>query len=301
MNALLQPAAPDSITSYAPGIHADVPAEVYHRRELGVVNKGALDQLAKTPAHYKAWVDDQGEQVETPALAFGKALHCAVLEPDVFDATYIIAREHPYNRVSDRLRNAKKPSQGTLDAIAYWDAWEREMGGKIEVSHDDAITLRGMQAAVFAHPIAGKLFTGGQAEETVVWTDPVHGLLCKARMDYHQRERGIVIDLKSTEDASPQGFARSVAGYRYHVQHAHYASAFAATGHELRAFLFVAVEKSAPYAVSVYAIDADAEARGIELRDRDMATLVECLKTDTWPGYPAGINRLALPGWALRD
>jgi len=53
--------------------------------------------------------------------------------------------------------------------------------------------------------------------------------------------------------------------------------------------------------VSVYTIDADAEARGMELRDRDMSLLVECLKTNTWPGYPAGINRLALPGWALRD
>lgn len=301
MNAQMVEHGPISITGYAAGIHADVPAEVYHRRELGVVNKGALDQLAKTPAHYRAWVDDQAQQVETPALAFGKALHCAVLEPDVFDATYIIARDHPYSRVSDRLRNAKKPSQGTLDAIAYWDDWAREMGGKIEVSHDDAIALRGMQAAVFAHPIARKLFKGGVSEETVVWTDPRTGLLCKARLDYHQRSLGIVSDLKSTEDASPRGFARSVAHYRYHVQHAHYADAFAVTGNELRMFAFVAVEKAPPYAVSVYTIDAEAEARGMELREQDMATLARCLETDTWPGYPAGINRLALPNWALRD
>jgi exodeoxyribonuclease VIII len=288
-----------TITALPNGIHEGVPAEVYHRKELGVVNCGALKALSKTAAHYRAWLAE--EQTETPALAFGKALHCAVLEPELFERTYIVAREHPYSRVSDRLRNAKKPSQGTLDAIAYWDAWEREMGGKIEVSHDDAIALRGMQAAVFTHPIAGKLFTGGVAESTAIWTDPEHDLLCKARMDYYVASRGLVIDLKSTEDASESGFARSVATYRYHVQHAHYASAFQSLGHELRAFLFVAVEKAAPYAVNVMCLDADAEARGMELRDRDMATLNRCLQTDTWPGYEPTIHRLALPRWALND
>jgi len=297
MNTLLQPS---SILDYAPGIHEGVPAEVYHRKELGVVNCGALKELAKTPAHYRAWLasEDDGD---TPAKLFGRALHCAVLEPELFEATYILAREHPFSRVSDRLRNAKKPSQGTLDAIAYWDAWEVEMGGKIEVSHDDAITLHGMQAAVFAHPIAGKLFTGGVAESTAIWTDPEHALLCKARMDYYVASRGLVIDLKSTEDASESGFARSVATYRYHVQHAHYASAFQSLGHELRAFLFVAVEKTPPYAVNVHCIDADAEARGMELRDRDMAKLNQCLQTDTWPGYEPTIHTLSLPRWAMND
>jgi exodeoxyribonuclease VIII len=158
-----------------------------------------------------------------------------------------------------------------------------------------------MRDAVMVHPIASKLFTGGVAEETAIWNDPRTGLLCKARLDYHQRERAIVTDLKSTEDASPGAFARSVVNYRYHVQHAHYADAFAATDHELRMFAFVAVEKSAPYAVAVYTIDADAEARGMELRERDMDLLTQCLQTDTWPGYPTGINRLSLPNWAMRD
>jgi len=110
-----------------------------------------------------------------------------------------------------------------------------------------------------------------------------------------------VIDLKSTEDASEAGFARSVATYRYHVQHAHYASAFQSLGHELRAFLFVAVEKAAPFAANVMCLDADAEARGMELRDRYMEKLNLCLQTDTWPGYEPTIHRLALPRYALTD
>lgn len=275
-----------SITDYAPGIHEGIPAEVYHRKELGVVNCGALTQLAKTPKHYRAWLA-AAEQHETPALLFGRALHALVLEPDLF------AREW-----------AQQPEFGDLRTKAgkeRRDDWLTSHRGVTPVSAEDWEKLQAMRDAVMAHPIAGKLFTGGVAESTAIWTDPEHALLCKARMDYHVAARGLVIDLKSTEDASESGFARSVATYRYHVQHAHYASAFQSLGHELRAFLFVAVEKSAPYAVNVHCIDADAEARGMELRDRDMAKLNQCLQTDTWPSYEPTIHRLALPRWAMND
>lgn len=283
MNALLQP---ESITDYAPGIHEGIPAEVYHRKELGVVNCGALKELAKTPKHYRAWLAAT-EQHETPALLFGRAIHALVLEPDLFAREW--AQQPDFGDLRTKVGKERR------------DDWLSMHRGVTAVSADDWQRLQAMRDAVMAHPIAGKLFTGGVAESTAIWTDPEHGLCCKARMDYYVASRGLVIDLKSTEDASESGFARSVATYRYHVQHAHYASAFQSLGHELRAFLFVAVEKTAPFAVNVHCIDADAEARGMELRDRDMATLSRCLQTDSWPGYEPTIHRLALPRWALND
>ena len=286
MNAVLVPDALDSITLHPPGIHAGIPAEIYHRKELGVVNKGALDQLARTPAHYRAWLADTDPH-DTPALIFGRALHELVLEPELFAHEY--AQQPDFGDLRTKLGRERR------------DAWHAEHAGVSLVSADDWQRLQAMRDAVMAHPIAGKLFVGGVAESTAIWTDPDTGLLCKSRMDYHIASRGLVIDLKSTEDASESGFARSVATYRYHVQHAHYASAFQSLGHELRAFLFVAVEKTAPYAVNVHCIDADAEARGMELRDRDMAKLNQCLQTDTWPGYEPTIHTLSLPRWAMND
>lgn len=301
MNAQLQPAPITGLSAYAPGIYPDVPAEVYHRRELGVVNNGALKILSgQTPAHYRAWVDGE-DNGESAALAFGRALHCAVLEPDLFAETYVEPVEHPHRRPTTIQRNAKKPSPATLDAIAYWDAWEAANAGKTEITLLEKQKLVGMSEAIRRHPLAGRLFAGGTAEETIVWDDPRTGLRCKARADYHAAERGVIVDIKSTEDASPNGFRTSVARYGYHLQHAHYASAFQALGEELRAFLFVAVEKEPPYAVAVHCLDTEAEARGIELRDRAMDTLNACLRTDTWPAYEPRIHRVSLPIWALRD
>lgn len=284
MNAQLAPS--DHLSQWAPGIYPGVPAEVYHRRELGVVNKGALDRLAKTAAHYRAWVDGADEP-ETPALVFGRALHALVLEPDTF------AREW-----------APAPSFGDLRTKAgkaARDEWQAANAGVIVLPLDDWTKLHAMREAVMAHSVAGKLFDGGTSEATAVWIDRRTGLVCKARFDTWRDDLVLIGDLKSTEDASPTAFARSIARYRYHVQDAHYCAGAAALGFPGVRFIFVAVEKAAPYAVGVHMLDVESSSRGDELRARGMDSLNECLRTDTWPGYPAEVNTIALPNWAFSD
>lgn len=287
------------ITQLAHGIHS-VPADVYHQRILGVVSKGALDEIAKTPAHYRAWVEG-ADQDETPALIFGRAYHCRILEPDVFAQTYIAETKHPFRRVSEAQRNAKKPSDETLRAIEYWDAWAKSSAGKIELSPDDSRRVEAMREAIVRHPIAGPLFTNGAAESVCVWEDRATGLLCKSRMDYWRSDLHVVADLKSTEDASQSGFARSVAGYRYHVQEAHYGAGIERVTGEPANFLFVAQEKRSPYAVAVYQLDRDAIELGRDVRARNMDTLNECLMKDTWPAYPPNITSLSMPAWAFKE
>jgi hypothetical protein len=103
-----------------------------------------------------------------------------------------------------------------------------------------------------------------------------------------------VVDLKTTTDAGP-GFARSVATFRYHVQASHYLAGL----HGAERFVFLTVEKTAPYAVAVYELDAAALAAGDELRQRDMRVIADCQATKEWPGYGDTCQPLSLPSWAL--
>lgn len=52
----------------------------------GLVTKSKLDLIDRSPAHLKYALDNPRE--ETKALRIGKALHCAVLEPEVFLREY---------------------------------------------------------------------------------------------------------------------------------------------------------------------------------------------------------------------
>jgi exodeoxyribonuclease VIII len=64
----------------------DMPAADYH--EAKALSKSGLDQFRKSPAHFRSWQDGKTRNESSPALEFGTAAHCAVLEPERFILTY---------------------------------------------------------------------------------------------------------------------------------------------------------------------------------------------------------------------
>jgi exodeoxyribonuclease VIII len=108
----------------------------------------------------------------------------------------------------------------------------------------------------------------------------------------------LAVDLKTTEDASPRGFTRSISKYGYHRQEAFYRRGFSAAGQGLDQFLFIAVEKTPPFAVGIYAVDSQSVGFADMSIGRELERFSECLKRDEWPGYGDAIEILHLPEWA---
>lgn len=281
----------------------DLPADQYHVKKLGELSSSGIKQLLRTPAHYKAWVESDTDK-QTPALLFGRALHCALLEPDVFAKTYTTEAppESAPRRPSISQRNAAKPSPATLDAIAFWDQWDADHAGLESISAENLEKISAMVASVQATPLAMRAISGGKSEVTATWLDEETGLPCKARADYFVNGKfPYVLDVKTCEDASPAGFARACAKYGYHIQHAHYCEGFRANGVPLTSYWLLAIEKEPPYAVGLYHLDAEAERRGYELRGRAAAKLKECVETGQWPAYAREVKAISLPKYALTD
>jgi hypothetical protein len=59
------------------------------------------------------------------------------------------------------------------------------------------------------------------------------------------------------------------------------------------------VEKTYPYAVGVYQLDADAMQHGAELRKQNMRMIADCRAINEWPSYSNTIEPLSLPKWAF--
>jgi exodeoxyribonuclease VIII len=272
-----------SMIKLANGLHRVVPHDAYHERERGIASKSVLDMIRRAPALYKAWLEG-AEQDDTEALSMGVAGHCALLEPDVFATSYVVAPEFGDCRFKENKSRR--------------DDWRAANGGRKVLTEAEARCVTGMVAAVRAHPLAGKMCSDGEAELTVRWTDPGTGLPCKARTDYYVRKLRMIVDVKTTADASREGFRKSVAKWRYHVQDAMYRAGFAAIGEPVEHFTFVVVEKAPPHLVAVYTLDAQGVSRGMLSAQEDLRTFAECLKNDDWPGYPETIQTLELPPWA---
>lgn len=265
------------------GIELGVPADEYHRRELHVASKSALDLVHRSPAHYLAWLNGL-ERASTPALAFGQALHMALLEPERFERTYAVAPD--FGDLRFKENKARKQE------------WAAANAGKLALDAEDERAIMGMLAAVYRHPAASRLVLDGQPEVTLRWRDEITGLRCKSRADFWVPSKRLCVDLKSTDDASPDAFVRSVIKYRYHTQDAMYRAGFDACGQAITHFALLAVEKQPPHAVAVYTLDEDAVTKGFASMRQDMAVLADCVRRNEWPGYGDGVNELSLPRWA---
>jgi hypothetical protein len=240
------------------------------------ISASHLHAVAVSPYHYrKRYLDPDRQPLEpTAAMRFGSLAHCATLEPNDLLQRYGVCG--PRNTKAGKEQAAAMAADG-IEAV----------------SEADMVVALSIAAAVRDHPAAAALLASGAAEQSIWWDDAATGLRCKCRPDW--LDGTTVVDLKTTTDASPAGFARSVAAYRYHVQAAHYLAGLGA-----ERFIFIAAEKTYPFAVGVYELDAAALTHGQALRDRDMRRIADCHAIGQWPAYGTGIETLSLPAWALR-
>ncbi len=258
---------------------SNIPASEYHSWDA--LSASGAKQLLRSPAHYLAAKEQHREP--TPAMKFGTLVHAMVLEPETIDTDFAAMPK------IDRRSSAGK-QQAELFAATN--------AGKTVVDFDDFQRAQRVAEAVRTHHLYKELLEGASVEQSFTWEQ--HGVPCKARMDAIQGD--LIVDLKTTQDASPDGFAKTMAGLKYYVQAAHYLDGFArVTGTEQRNFIFIAVETEAPFAIGIYELDYVA----LEAGRHKMALAAEAYKAtksaDAWKGYSPDIVTLSVPSWVAGE
>ena len=135
------------------------------------------------------------------------------------------------------------------------------------------------------------------AEASIFAKDPATGVDIKCRPDGWIDSQGIIFDVKTTRDASPDGFPREIRNYGYDLQAAFYLRCMRAAGHDAKAFIFVAVEKEPPYAVGLHVM-TDRYLEHANMRvTRTLEKINAAIAADDYTtGWPM-INDIDLPRW----
>lgn len=259
----------------AEGVFHNLPEDIY--RQAPGVNISNLKLMGRSPAHYHARVT--GPRMEpTPAMIFGTLLHRACLEPEKLAGSFVVKPED----MDFRSKAGKEWRDGQTVPI---------------IDAGQAAALNEAAAKVLAHPRASAVLAGAQKEVSVFKRRSLTSdLLLKGRIDaIAVDEQGLttIADIKTTDDASSNAFARAIASWGYAEQAAFYMDLVGASY-----FLFVAVEKTAPYEVAIYCLDEESIALGRERNNRHLDTLELCLKANEWVGYSQEIETISLPRWA---
>lgn len=269
----------------APGLYPELTNDAYHASEG--ISKSHLDDIAppNCPMHYwdKRINPDREPEKKTPALILGDAIHKAILEPDLLSKNFAVW---------------EGPSRSTKEGKAAWAEFVPTTLGKTILSADDyKIVVRSRDAA-HRHPVASGLLKGGRSEQTYYSIDPQTGELIKCRVDYDLTEHdGIMVDVKSTESSSDDGFGGKAAGYRYYVQSGWYPHVVNQLGIDVANFVFIAIEKERPNAIGIYWAEPEDVIAGMIEARRDLALILECRARKRWPDYGEKAKPLKLPPW----
>jgi hypothetical protein len=217
-------------------------------------------------------------------MEMGTALHCRVLD----GAT---AFEKQYVKKPDGLSLATKEGK----------AWKAELGRKkvlAEGGKDDPWgSVQGMTEAL------GQLAYFDPTQKDYIKYNEVsiywewEGVECKARLDRVDVERGLVLDLKTTDTIEPELFTKKVIGLGYDFQAAFYAEAAKVVYGKDFDFVFAAVERKAPYTVDLFQVDEEMMAEGRAKCVAALRLVKTCNATGEWPNRPPMIRKLSYPSW----
>lgn len=265
------------------GIHKNISEKTYHHEWL-CASRGLLDDAWKSGKHLAESIRTFHED-DTPALRLGRATHDFIEDAG--------AAKEKWGILPKDLN--RKTSAGK----EMYERTVADYGESCVLTYDQFAQVEAMRDAVMDHPIASAIIKATtDTEVSLVWDDKESGVRCKARLDL-LTNKGIWADIKTTEDASPEGFSSSFAKFGYHRQALFYSMGVSALLDQPYRCAFIAVEKKPPYCVAVYEPDQQCLfAAEVEIKRR-LKRWKEIWEKQDFSGYPLKTHYIGLPAWEI--
>lgn len=250
--------------------------------QVEACNKSSLAEILRSPWHYKYALEN--ERVAKPSQVKGRLAHTLILEPELFSALYYVSPDQKIRRNSN-----------------LWSAVEEQAGPRDILKPDELALGQAIRDAVYAHGKARECLQACEHREaSLFWDDPETGIKCKARPDALSVVNRVIVDLKTTQDASVGAFSKDVITYKYHWQAAMYTDAAKAEFSDDFLFVFIAVENKAPFGVAVYLLSSEFIEVGRKAYKSALAKVLECRKSGVWPCYSESALELPAPQWLVQ-
>lgn len=248
-----------------------------YRQTEGISRSELFTILSKTPMHFL--YEQTHPKEDTPSLAFGRATHKAILEPETFSDEFVVA---------------PKVDRRTKDGKETWNKFVEDNAGKEVITEEDFETLQDMKA-VIDNDVHASTFLNGIHEQSFFWTDSATGEKCKVRPDCITEVDGkkYLVDYKTTDSCADGAFERSVRKYGYKFQSGMYREGYFQNTFEDVGFVFVAQEKTAPYAVRVYICSDEFLNEGYTQFREAIGIYHECKTTNHYWGYEGPDNEIS--------
>lgn len=248
------------------------------------ISKSGLDLIHKSPAHYWADINKKEDDKQTPAMLLGLLVHCMLLEPTEVSNRYHVLQFDGRTKEgkAERLENAEKDCISEETMQTAWNMRNSMKESDVWKLYDQF---------------------DFEAEKVILWHADGHehkAIPARSKLDKVIVSKQLIIDVKTGDDVSPEGFAKSIRDRRYYVQVPFYIDACKMRyGKDFR-FMFACVESKPPYLTAFYELDIEAEDAGRAEYMADLDTYAQCKSSGVWPGYSKKVENISMPAWYFR-
>jgi len=266
---------------------------------IDAVNNSSLKTFLDCPARYK-WDQDNKEDSDSPAMATGRLWHTAILEPENLERDYACLCAETQERLLTEAQAAGSKAKSFSKAIATYKTWKESQDDREIITEAELSAATQGRANVWQGEFKTALQRGEPEMSVVTEYESDYGpMMLKGRMDLYDRKTGTIWDVKTTRDASPEGFGRLAFSYGYIRQAGFYRLLCELEGLPFEEFRILAIEPTAPFLNATYSIPKEYTRWGKEVGIAALERLARCREINDWPGY--GDGELTVPDYAARE
>ena len=253
-------------------------------RNHPAISRSQLFKIKESPEKFK-WAEEHPEP-PAPALIFGQLLHAMVLQPETVDRDFAVTTFGRKTKTFDKHQSELEEGVTLVTESEF----EQAVAMKKKLESIDYV----------------RQLLSGEREKPFFWKDDLTGEECKCRVDCLSHINGIdiIVDLKTAENADTDTFMRHAIKYGYNLQAAMYGEGVKANTGKEHAFVFIVIEKKAPYAINILQADKAFVLHGFDMFRELIGTYHECKVSGNWWGYLGKhniINNLPLPAYLAKE
>lgn len=252
--------------------------------KVDAISSSDMKKILQSPAKYKQYKNTSSKS--TDAMLLGSAIHCRILEPEEFTKRYI------FEPNLDKVKNKAKWKEFKQDCIE---------SNRIILKNSYNDIIEGIVQNLNGNMTMQAILNNPSIvfEQSLFWHDKQFDIDCKCQCDFiiFNGDMAVIGDIKTTTDCD-NPFERDFEKYQYYLQAYHYCCGVKASYENIKSvdFLFVAIEKTAPFEIQCYDLEKEYYEIGKIEREKAINKYKECLKNDSWK-RSENIKTLKVSNW----
>lgn len=224
------------------GVHPDISIEDYHADKSWFSSTG-LKHAKRSMKEFKYFLDGKLDSGRKQCFDFGNAFELALLSPEEYKSKVV-----DESVIMDELFDSEKPR-----ATKRYKEWVAGQDGKYIISIEDKITIEEMLVSCSSDKTISRLIENIEYNYSLCWVSD-DGLQLKARPDICKAKKNVVVNLKTTTDASPSSFSKDMVNFDYPFQATHEIEGCLRSGFmdSVDNYYWLVVEKNRPHNAVLY-------------------------------------------------